>query len=166
MESNPSSDEIEAPRRRRRNGSKKRHPHGRAWVIALWVLLRIGDLPLLWLAFRPLDSVPQLRVSVIVSLVWTTALFVALWAKQIWARYVTGAFLGYYVFAWGFVTQMFIVSLARGDVLDDRKPLFTLVTVLVSIATSLYLTVLVAVLRSKNILYLVDPAAGWKPREL
>jgi hypothetical protein len=166
MEENPPPDEIEAPRRRRRSSGRSRYPHGRAWVVTLWVLLRLADLPMIWLAFHPHDATGQFPVAIFVSFLWTTALFVALWLRQNWARYITAAFLGYYVFAWGFGVAMLAISLARGDIRPGMMPFVTTATSILSIATLLYLVVLVTVLRSKSIKYLTDPAEGWKTRAI
>ena len=161
MEPNPAPEEIEAPRRRSRSGGRTRHRHGRAWVIALWIILRIGDLPILWLAFRATDPAPQLRNPVIISIIWTTGLSVALWAKQIWARPVNLLFLAYYVFSFGLGITSLIISVARGDVvvIPDRF-------VILLNGALLYLGVFIALLRSKNIKYLIDPGAKWKERQI
>jgi hypothetical protein len=156
MEPNPPPEEMETPRRRRRGG-KKRYLHGRAWVAGLWLVLRLGDLPLAWLAFRSFNPAPQWRLPLFVAILWTTALFIALWAKQIWARYITAIFLGIYVCWWAIDATALGVIVAKGEVVIRTERLATLV-----IAMLTYLVVAIVVLRSKQIRYLTDPTAGWK----
>jgi hypothetical protein len=160
MESNLSSDQAEPSRRRRRRGGKERHPHGRAWVIILWIILRISDLPIAWLAFRAFNAMPQMRLDAIVSILWTTALFIALWARQIWASYVTAIFLGIGACWWGYNAATLTTFYLRTVGLISKESI-----VILMVATLIYLCVAVTIVRSKNIEYLTDPTAGCKPRE-
>jgi hypothetical protein len=157
MKSSPSPEPSRTSRRRRPAG-RDRHPHGRAWVAALWAVLRVGDLPLAWTAFRAADPAPQWRIPVVVCILWTSALFLALWLKQTWARPVTAIVLAVCACWWGADLVTAIAQQMEGGVppVHGRFPM-------VLTASLLDAGVAVTVLRSANIRFLIDPTAGWKP---
>jgi len=102
---------------------------------------------------------PQMRLDVIIAILWTTVLFIAIWARQIWASYVTATFLGIGACWWGYNAMTLITLYLHTAGLISKEPIIFLL-----VATLFYLCVAVAIVRSRNIEYLTNPAAGWKSR--
>ena len=153
------SSDTPEPRKSRRVRRADRAQAGRRMIAGLWCLLRLGDLPLAWLAFRAIDPAPQLRTNTIVAILWTTVLLIALWKKQRWARYVALILLGCFAALYGFTISIIIVSVARGEAVIIGERIFA-----IGMAAACYLIACVMLLRSRSIKRLIDPTEGWKPQ--
>lgn len=138
----------ESPRRRRGTRSQA----ARRWVLVVWALLRLGDGPLLWLCFRAADPLTGPRITVVLEVLWTTALLAGVWQRQAWARYACLAACAYGV--WVFVSTLapLIAPPGRGQhfVFADFH-----IILIVDIVCYAAATLILAL--SKSIAHLTDP---------
>jgi hypothetical protein len=61
--------------------------HGRSWMIAIFILLRLADVGLIYFAWHPENPMPLLRGVVLGSVLWSTVLIGCVWQRKAWARY-------------------------------------------------------------------------------
>ncbi len=65
---------------------------GRFYVIVALLAMRGGDGLLYWYLTLPGNDSPVHSGALVGSLLWTTALFIGIWKRQSWARYILLAF--------------------------------------------------------------------------
>ena len=81
-----------APPREPRRSRKKT---ARAFLVAIFFLLRIPDAFLFVQTYNPVNPSPGFRGNLIIIAIWTTLFLGAVWFRQRWARYLLIAFVGY-----------------------------------------------------------------------
>jgi hypothetical protein len=131
----------QTPRPRQRRGSL---PRGRAWLIAIFILLRGTDVLLYTVA--PAAQKSQLLICILISALWTTVFLIGAWKRQNWCRHALIGLLLLSIACLAIFVPATFPALAT-----DLKTLGVLVA-----ATASYATILWALMVSRDIKRLTD----------
>ena len=135
-----------------------RHTHrkivARLWLLLIFLFLRGADVLLIWFAFHPFNPWPSLRGLSIGSAIGTTALFVGLWRRSSWTRYV----LVSVIIITGIVFALPYLIFLDNPVAGDEEPKKAVLAGVV-----VYFLCAVPLIRSRRIHYLASsPGSGGK----
>jgi len=121
---------------------RKKVKNGRLYILLLFLWLRAIDVATLFYLYPRLSVVYKhyLVVSLVTTSVWTSGLFIAIWFRQNWAKYVLVASL--------LITVVSTLSMIPGlpDVMQPMKELMAILGI-----TAVYLPVALVLMASKQI---------------